>query len=306
MASGNARLPPLNGLRAFEAAARHLNFRLAAEELSVTQAAVAQQVRGLEAYLGVKLFERLPRRLALTDQGRDYAPDVRRAFELLADATHALRPAPERLTISVTPTFASKWLIPRLPEFVEAHPFVDLRILASEKVSDFRSDDVDIAVRQGNPPFGPDLESDLLFTQELVAVCSPALVPKGRSSLRLAELGGQVLLQDAHDLWPRFMQETQGAGVPAGARKLRFNQTSLAIDAAVAGQGIALVSRFLVEPELRSSRLVPAMPGTLRGMADFHVVVPRSPRRRESTGMVRAWLLDQSYTPPSARYFNSI
>jgi len=299
MTPGTSRLPPLNGLRAFEAAARHLNFRLAAEELSVTQAAVAQQVRGLEAYLGIQLFERLPRRLALTEQGRAYAPEVRRAFELLADATSALRPAPERLTISVTPTFASKWLIPRLPEFVEAHPFVDLRILASEKVSDFRRDDVDIAVRQGNPPFGPELESDLLFVQELIAVCSPILLPQGAASLRPADLDGQVLLQDAHDLWPRFLKEAHGVGVPAGARKLRFNQTSLAIDAAMAGQGIALVSRFLAEPELKSSRLVQALPGVLRGQADFHVVAPRHPRRRGSTDMVRRWLLEQRQELPA-------
>ena len=295
--TGAARLPPLNGLRAFEAAARHLNFRLAAEELSVTQAAVAQQVRGLEAYLGVKLFERLPRRLALTEQGRACAPEVRRAFELLAEATRGLRPAPERLTISVTPTFASKWLIPRLPEFVEAHPFVELRILASEKISDFRHDDVDIAVRQGRPPFGPDLESWLLFTQELVAVCSPALLPEDGSSLGLADLGERVLLQDAHDPWPRYLKETYGVRVPEVAKKLRFNQTSLAIDAALAGQGVALVSRFLVEPELRASRLVRAMPGTLRAQADFHVVMPRNPRRRESAGMVREWLLAQRTEP---------
>jgi LysR family transcriptional regulator, glycine cleavage system transcriptional activator len=111
------RLPPLNALRAFEASARHLNFRVAAEELGVTQGAVAQHVRGLEADVGVKLFERLPRSLALTPTGRGYAAQLRRAFELITDATATLRPEPQRLTISVTPTFASKWLIPRLPHF---------------------------------------------------------------------------------------------------------------------------------------------------------------------------------------------
>lgn len=283
----------MNALRAFEAAARHLNFRLAAQELSVTQAAVAQQVRGLEAYLGIKLFERLPRGLRLTDQGQAYLPDLRRAFDLIASATAALRTGPERLTISVTPTFASKWLIPRLPLFVEAHPLVDLRILATESVSDFRRDDVDIAVRQGNPPFGPDLVSDLLFKQEIIAVRSPARGAHGTEWLDVAELKSQVLLQDAHDLWPRFLNQTQKLEVPAGARKLRFNQTSLAIDAAIAGQGIALVSRFLVEPELTTTRLVQALPGSLQGAADFYVVAPRTPRHGESTEMLRQWLLEQ-------------
>lgn len=287
------RMPPLNALRAFEVAARHLNFRVAAEELSVTQAAVAQQVRGLEAYLGLKLFERLPRRLKLTDQGLAYLPDVRRAFELIADATAALHPRPERLTISVTPTFASKWLIPRLPAFVEAHPFVELRILATENVSEFRHDDVDIAVRQGNPPFGSDLAADLLFKQEIIAVCNPAILTQSGKLLDVASLSKQVLLQDAHDVWPQFLQQTQGLGPPVQARKLQFNQTGLAIDAAIAGQGIALVSRFLVEPELTAGRLVQALPGMLRGEADFYIVAPRNPRYPGPTEMVRQWLLAQ-------------
>ena len=117
MNQSRPRLPPLNALRAFEASARHLNFRLAAEELGVTQGAVAQHVRGLEADLGIKLFDRLPRTLALTGVGRSYAAQLRRAFDLLTQATATLRPEPLRLTISVSPTFASKWLIPRLPDF---------------------------------------------------------------------------------------------------------------------------------------------------------------------------------------------
>src|SRR5580700_3554040 len=135
MSQGRHRLPPLNALRAFEASARHLNFRLAAEELGVTQGAVAQHVRGLEADLAIKLFDRLPRTLALTGPGRSYAAQLRRAFDLMMQATAALRPEPLRLTISVSPTFASKWLIPRLPDFTTAHPEIELQILASESLS---------------------------------------------------------------------------------------------------------------------------------------------------------------------------
>lgn len=148
-----SRLPPLNALRAFEVSARHLNFRIAAEELGVTQGAVAQHVRGLEADLGLKLFDRMPRALAITDQGRRYASQLRRAFELMTEATAALRPEPLRLTISVTPTFAAKWLIPRLPAFTSQHPDIELRIVASDSLSTFQGDGVDIAVRYGRPPW---------------------------------------------------------------------------------------------------------------------------------------------------------
>lgn len=137
MSIGN--LPSLNGLKAFDVAARHLNFRLAAEELGVTQGAVAQHVRGLEAELGVTLFERLPKSLALTGEGRSYVADVRRAFELLANATANLKPQPVKLVVSTTPTFASRWLIPRLPDFTSRHPDLDLHILATDRISSFRS-----------------------------------------------------------------------------------------------------------------------------------------------------------------------
>lgn len=142
-------LPPLNGLRAFAAAGRHLTFRAAADELGVTQGAVAQQVRGLEDHLGLRLFLREPRGLAFTEEGRAYHTAISHAFSQLADATTALRSSPSRVTISVTPTFASKWLIPRLAEFTAAHPDIDLRITATERVLSFRADGIDLAVRQG-------------------------------------------------------------------------------------------------------------------------------------------------------------
>ncbi|WP_332693631.1 LysR substrate-binding domain-containing protein, partial [Bosea sp. (in: a-proteobacteria)] len=240
MSEPSRRLPSLNALRAFEAAARHLNFRLAAEELGVTQGAVAQQVRGLERDLALQLFERLPGRLALTSAGRGYAAHLARAFALIAEATATLRPEPQRLTISVTPSFASKWLIPRLPEFTAAHPQLDLRILASDGLANFQSDGVDIAVRQGRPPFGAGLVAELLFPQEVVAVCSPKLRPSAHAPLTDADPAQFVLLHDGHDLWPEFIERALARQVPAGIRSVRFNQTALALDAALAGQGLAL------------------------------------------------------------------
>jgi LysR family glycine cleavage system transcriptional activator len=148
-----AQLPPLNALRAFDAAGRHLNFRAAADEMGVTQGAVAQQLHLLEAHLGVPLFDRLPKGLAFTSPGRGYHTKVAAAFTDLRSATDILRPEPGKVLVSVTPTFAAKWLIPILPEFSAAHPEIDLRILATEKVSSFYGDGIDLAVRQAQLPF---------------------------------------------------------------------------------------------------------------------------------------------------------
>ncbi|MFD2264999.1 transcriptional regulator GcvA [Lacibacterium aquatile] len=291
MSEKRHRLPPLNALRAFDAAGRHLNFRIAAEELGVTQGAVAQQVRGLEAELGVKLFDRLPRTLALTVEGRSYLAGIGRAFELIGEATASLRPTLLQLTISVTPSFASKWLIPRLPDFTEAHPHLDLRIHASEGLSNFQSDAVDIAVRQGRPPFGTGLQADLLFEQEVIAVCSPLLLDTPVTLPAADELHRFALLHDAHNLWPEFIETALGSKAPMASKGVRFNQTALAIDAAVAGQGMALASRFLVEQDIKAGRLICPFSASLRGQFDFYILAPRKQRHVAATAKVREWLL---------------
>ena len=257
----------------------------------MTQAAVAQHVRGLEADLGIRLFERLPRSLALTTPGRSYATRLRRAFEMITEATATLRQEPERLTISLSPTFASKWLLPRLPELSKAHPEIELRILATEELSNFQSDGVDIAVRQGRPPFGPGLVADLLFEQEVVAVCSPTIVPQGISSPTFETFDDCTFLNDAHDLWSEFAERVLRRTIPASARQMRFSQTSLAIDAAIAGQGLALASRFLVEGDLQAGRLVQAFPHAMRAGVNAYVITLRKPRHPASTAVVREWLL---------------
>ena len=170
----------MNALRAFEAAGRHLNFRAAAGELGVTQGAVAQQVRGLEGHVGMALFARLPKGLAFTAAGRGYHARVAEAFAILREASAVLRPQAARVLISVTPTFAAKWLIPHLPDFTAKHPDIDLRILATEKLSSFHADGIDLAVRLGAPPFGAALRAHLLFRQNIVAVAEA----KGSTSKR--------------------------------------------------------------------------------------------------------------------------
>lgn len=285
-----SRLPPLNGLRAFEVAARHLNFRLAAEELGVTQGAVAQQVRGLEARLGLQLFSRQNRALALTDAGRGYVANIRRAFELIADATEVLRPEPAHLTISVTPTFATKWLIPRLPDFNAAHPGIDLRIVASDRIANFQTDAVDLAVRHGRPPFGPGLTSGLLFEQVILAVASPQVA----EGLKLG-LNGLTLLHDSHDLWPQFLGIAFPQGAPPVQKNTRFNQTALAIDAAIAGQGVALAGRFLVAEDLASGKLVQVLDAELLTGSDFYLVAPRKAKHPAPVDAVRSWLTGQAF-----------
>ena len=295
MADRIGKLPSLNGVRVFEVVARHLNFRLAAEELGVTQGAVAQQIRGLEAELGLKLFERHPRTLAITEAGRSYVGSVRRALELISEATETLRPEPQHLTISVTPTFASKWLIPRLPDFTAVHPEIDLRILASDRISNFQTDAVDLAVRSGRPPFGPGLQADLLFEQVIVALGSPLLIEKlGRPEVP-ENLAEYALLHDAHNFWPRFLEGAMGKAAPVmAAKNIRFNQTALALEAASGGQGLALASEFLIEDDIAAGRLVRLFETHLRVETDFYIVAPRKPRHAASVEAVRGWLLREA------------
>ncbi|MFO1175103.1 MAG: transcriptional regulator GcvA [Paracoccaceae bacterium] len=294
MSKDLARLPSLNGLRAFEVAARHLNFRLAAEELGVTQGAVAQQVRNLEAQLGLQLFLRQSRSLFLTEAGRGYVTNIRKAFDLIAEATEVLRPEPTHLTISVTPTFAAKWLIPRLPAFTDAHPEIDLRIVASDRMSNFQTDAVDIAVRLGRPPFGPGLSAELLFEQVIIAVASPTALQRLGADPGPRDLTGLTLLHDAHDLWPQFLGLAFPEGAPQPAKNIRFNQTSLAIEAAIAGQGIALTPRFFVADDLATGKLVPCFDRELRTGADFWLVAPRKTRNALHVAAVRDWLRDMA------------
>lgn len=269
----NRKLPPLNALRVFDVVARHLNFRLAAEALGVTQGAVAQQIRGLEALLGLKLFERGPRALVLTAAGVAYLPDIRRAFQLIGDATDALVPRRLQVTVSVVPTFASKWLLPRLADFTAKNPDVDVRIIATERLSDFHDDGVDCAVRLTSVPNGTQLNFELLFEHEIIAVASPQLVGNLEDPVSLAALSDSPLLHDAQSLWPLYLEE-MGASV-ARRNNLRFNQTALAIDAAVAGQGIALVGRLYLQEELKAGRLKQVSSRTMGTASAFHLVRPR-------------------------------
>jgi LysR family transcriptional regulator, glycine cleavage system transcriptional activator len=172
---------------------------------------------------------------------------------------------------------------------LQTNPDIELRILAAESLANFQTDGVDIAVRQGRPPFGTGLVADQLFEQEVVAVCSPALLASRK--LRSGDLDRLTLLSDAHNLWPEFIEHALGRSRSHAGKQVGFNQTSLAIDAAIAGQGLALASRFLVEADINAQRLSQAFTPTMRGGMDYYVVTLRKPRHAAPTAAVRQWLL---------------
>lgn len=286
-------MPPLNALRAFEAAARNLNFRLAAEEIGVTQGAVAQQVRHLEDVLSLRLFERLPRGLALTTAGLGYFSAVQRALNIIRDATEALNRRSSTLTLSTTPSFASKWLIPRLSEFSQSHPAIEVRIIADEKLCTFKGDGVDIAIRLGKPPFGKGLAGELLFPLEIFAVGSPSLLDARKPLTKASDLAKYVLLHDAHDLWPEFLAALKQDGRVDATKGPRFNQSALAIDAAAAGQGIALTSAPLVERDIKAGRLRRVFDFSLSLSLGYYVVSPKETSDSEAKRAIREWLQAQ-------------
>lgn len=289
-----ARIPPLNALKAFESAGRNLNFRLAAEEMGVTQGAVAQHVRALESVVNTKLFDRLPRGLAFTDIGRSYHMSIQRAFEMMQKATAEILPQQSVVTISVPPSFASMWLVPRLGQFSDANPDISVRVDASQRLANFQTDGIDIAVRQGMPPFGPGLVSDLLLPMRVFAVCSPDLRADNKPIETLADLEDQVLLHDTHGLWPLFLERAaDGKSIPR-TRSMNFSQTSLAVEAAIAGQGIALANDLFVEESINAGRLRCLFEQSFAEEQSFYVVMPRRPRNAELVHRMQAWLLENS------------
>src|SRR5438105_5023573 len=240
------RLPPLHALKAFEAAARHESFTRAAEELCVTQGAVSHQVKALEAELGLKLFNRERQRLVITEAGRAYLVIVRDAFDRIADGTERLlqRQSGGALTVSTSPNFAAKWLVHRLGRFAEAHREIDLRVSASANHVDFAREDIDLAVRHGDGN-APGLCVARLCAEDLFPACSPKLLA-GRNPLRTPSDLGRFTLLHVNDRqgWSQWLDFAGVAGVDFSHGPV-FNQASMAIDAAVDGQGVVLARTAL-------------------------------------------------------------
>ena len=271
------RLPPLNALRAFESAARHLSFKLAANELSVTPAAISHQIKGLEHYLGVRLFRRLSRALELTERARACQPKLREGFDALTEAVERLRAGNRggTLTVSVAPSFAARWLMPRLHRFVTAHPEIDVRVSARmrhandparmpprerESVDAWLAD-ADVAVVYGRGDY-PGLHVERLFDLTLTPICSPKLLA-GAQPLRTPEdLRHFLLLHDDtglfHDrrpFWDLWLQAAGASGIHA-VHGPHFSHAVLALEAAMDGLGIVATIPLLAESELAAGRLV--------------------------------------------------
>lgn len=279
----------LESLRMFEAAARHLNFRLAAEELNLTQGAVAQRVRGLEADLAITLFYRRARGLDLTDHGRKLQSAVAKGLSLIDQAIEEFVPQQQSITVSLTPSLASKWLVPRLATISLQHPEIDLKITATEDLATFQGDGVDLAVRQGHPPFGEGLVSHKLSSLKLCAVCAPEYAKKVGDVSDLADLVNHRLIQDSHRHWEGLLAD---ADLKADRPFLQFNQTALAMDAASLGQGIALVPNLILEGDVANSRLVSLWEIEHSNLAGFHIVHPSGPNGTRD--QVVAWMLSSA------------
>jgi LysR family glycine cleavage system transcriptional activator len=290
-----ARLPSLNGLRAFEAAARHLSFTAAAAELNVTQTAISHQIRRLETELGIRLFVRQNRSLALTPEARDYLPGIRAAFNDLRLATdRLLRKDNDRvLTISTLASLAAKWLLPRLSAFQQAHPEIDVRITSSTSLVDFRRDDVDAAIRYGRGHW-PGVRADWLTADELFPVCSPALL-KGDKPLRCPEdLAHYTLLHTSggyDDDWRLWLT---AAGLPLDRSKqpgLSFDLLLMTIQAAIDGLGVAMGRTSYVEGDIAKGRLVVPFKIALPADAGFYLVSPEQRAESAKLSAFRQWLL---------------
>lgn len=289
-----ARLPTLNALKAFEAAGRHLSFTRAAEELHVTQAAVSHQIKSLEEQLGIRMFRRGPRGLLLTDAGQSYLPEVREAFQRLNAATDRLLEDDARgaITVSVLPSFAARWLVPRLTRFREVHPDIEVRVSADDRLADFDRDDVDVAIRYGRGDY-PGLQADRFLTEELFPVCSPELL--ARTALKRPEdLGGHTLLHDDMRMdWSMWLLAAGVEGVDP-RRGPSFNDSSMVLQAAVDGQGVALGRSALALDDLAAGRLVRPFEFSLPAEYAYYILCPERTANRPSIKTFRQWLLAQS------------
>jgi LysR family glycine cleavage system transcriptional activator len=289
------RLPSLNGLRAFEAAARHLSFTVAASELNVTQTAISHQVRRLEQELGIRLFVRQNRALALTPEARDYLPGVRAAFNDLRLATDRLlrKDNDHVLTVSTLASLAAKWLLPRLSSFQEAHPGIDVRITTSAALVDFRGGDVDAAIRYGRGQW-PGLRADWLMADQLFPVCSPALLTGNRPLRSPKDLRDHVLLHTSGGYGDDWRLWLTAAGLAADFPKqpgLTFDLILMTVQAAVDGIGVAMGRTSYVEADIAKGRLVVPFEITLPADAGFYLVSPEAAADTPKLAAFRQWLI---------------
>ena len=305
------KLPPLNELRAFEAAARHMSFKLAAAELGVTPTAISHQIKLLERHCGQPLFRRRPRPLALTFAGEQLFPVIRDGLESFGEAMSTVRAggASGRLRITATNAFAARWLVPRVPRWREAHPRLKLEIIGTDAVLDLKAGEVDVAIRYAVKPPGDGVTIELLRDMFYV-VASPSLVGSGRRMLTPIELARLPLIEaewpptDAHaPNWQRWQATARARHktVPdlSALASLTFREELHAIEATIAGHGVAICSDVLIASELASGALVPISPITLPGYG-FYVVHREGHAKLASIRAFAAWIISTADVSQSA------
>lgn len=308
------RLPPLNALRAFEAAARHLSFKLAGEELAVTPTAISHQIRSLESSLGFPLFHRLTRAIELTAKGRAMLPKVREGLDAFAAAIESTRCHDEggRLLVSTPPTFLSRWLIRHLPGFAGRHPDIQLHMTASLAMIDLpeasvvfaveserSEDEAEVFIRFGRGSY-PGCQVDRLFSPVYAAVCSPRLL-SGTQPLKVpADLAHHALLHDdtipelmVRPTWEEWLELAGVSGIDSDAG-MHFSDSGLVLSAAIDGVGVALASKPLVEAEVAAGRLVVLFDIVIRRPQAYFLVIPEAVSSRPVVTAFRDWLLEEA------------
>ncbi len=291
----NRNIPYLNALRAFETAARHLSFTLAAKELNVTPAAVSHQVRLLEDRLGVKMFERHARGLWLTERGEMYFPYLRDAFKMIAEGTDlVLRLDAQRpLAVTMLPALAVRWFIPRLRDFQIRHPEIEVRMVTTERNIDFTREDIDCGIRYGTGSW-PGLKADKLFEDRYIAVCSPELLTRDKPLQKPEDLRNHTLLHEQSDEdWRYWLSALHIEGVDSSTGSI-FDTSDLVLEAAAAGLGVALGSRVILQDDLDEGRLVMPFGDLTDENLSHWLVYPEGSRRKPKLAAFRRWLLNEA------------
>ncbi|GAA0714677.1 transcriptional regulator GcvA [Dokdonella soli] len=288
-----AGLPPLTTLRAFEAAARLNSFSRAAEDIHLTPSAISHQIKALEEYLGVRLFVRNGKRqVTLTREGAFLSQHVSAALTSMGEAADALRRGQRnRLTVSVLPSFAARWLMPRIGLFVDRHPGLDLTIRSTTAHADFLRDEVDLAIRFGTGQW-PNLQAELFMHDALFPVCSPRLL-RGKKARQISDLKDWAWLESDPEGWERWFAAADAA-LPRGKRRLDFGDASLALQAAIDGSGIALTRQSIAERELASGAVVRLFPAiAAASQYSYYFVWPAKATLTQNGVAFRDWLLAQ-------------
>jgi len=291
---------PLNALRAFEASARSLSFVSAASELHVTPAAISHQVKKLEQYLDIQLFRRLTKGLVLTNSGQRLQSELHVVFQQLDQVMSriSIRPSRNPLTLSAAPIFAVKWLVPRLQEFNQLHPEIDLQISSSLEIIDFKKNTFDAAIRLGNGPYH-HLNAILLFEESVIPMCSPQLLSTTRPLRNAHDLAAHVLLHNdstAFDsempTWEKWLANAGAQDVDA-SRGLRFSQPDHALQAAIDGAGVVLGWQYLAQDDLQKGNLIAPLEHTMPLNRAFYLVYPNNKNNQQNLTKFQNWMMDK-------------